>query len=52
MAAGRAAGAASELEQLAKNGNAGAMAASFTKFEAETRGLLAELESHMAGAEK
>ena len=52
LSAGRAAAAASELEQLAKNGNVAALGASFAKFESETRGLLAELESHMAGAEK
>jgi hypothetical protein len=37
---------------LAKNGQQGELAGSFTKFEVETQGLLAELEGYMAGAEK
>jgi two-component system, sensor histidine kinase and response regulator len=52
LAAGRAAEAASEMEDLAKSGQQAALAGSLTQFEAETKGLLAELEGYMAGAEK
>jgi len=52
LAAARPAAAASELEQLAKSGQQAALAASFKKFEADTKGLPAELEGHMAGAKK
>ena len=52
LAAGRSAAAAGELEQLAKSGQQTALAASFAKFEGDTKGLLAELEGYMAGARK
>jgi CheY-like chemotaxis protein/HPt (histidine-containing phosphotransfer) domain-containing protein len=52
LAAGRAAEAASELEDFAKTGQQAALAGSLTKFEAETKGLLAELEGYVVGAEK
>ena len=52
LAAGRAAEAAGQLEQFANSGQQGALASSFAKFETDTKGLLAELEGYMAGAEK
>jgi len=52
LAAARPAAAASELEQLAKSGQHAALAAFFAKFEADTKGLPAELEGYMAGAKK
>jgi len=52
LAAVRPAAAAGELEQLAKSEQQAALAASFEKFEADTQGLLAELEGYMAGAKK
>ncbi len=52
LAAVHPAAAAGELEQLAKSEQPAALAASFAKFEADTQGLLVELEGYMAGAKK
>jgi len=52
LAAAGAAAAASELEQLAKQGRQSELSASFARFEKQTEGLMAELESYMAGAQK
>ena len=52
LSASGGAAAASELEQMARSGKETELAEGLAKFEKETKGLLAELDAHLAGVHK